>query len=129
MPHNPLDGPASNAVTYRTFTPLEDMLAWCEDENKRAIWIKESRWWFVAPADGDKPAHIAFVEGLKADHARMAAVGTPFQPFDPEPGEAEWIGRAVAEFIKRGGEQKDLKATMARWSASKPWRRVAEAAE
>ncbi len=124
MTTNPLSRAVDTGAGSRR--SLADMLDWCDRENERPLWRRRSRWWFVAPADRDHDhARIDYIEEWKADHARMAAEGKPFVAFDPEPGEAEWIQRAIAQYLKSyPNETKEhFEALMAKWSAQAPWRR------
>lgn len=129
MRHNPLDDSPTPMQSRNPWT-LEDKLDWCAAENRRKVWIDNDRWWFVRPGSecDDGVPRIAFVEGLNAYHARMAANGKPFVQFDPEPGEQAWIERAIGEFIRRKGPVELLHATLARWSEVKPWRQTEDAA-
>jgi hypothetical protein len=121
----------------KTAVNVADMLAICAFKNREPIWITKSRWYFVRPADpatGQSP-QIAFVEGMRADHARMASDGEPFQAFVPEPGEADWIHRATAKYRARfpthdalGADRQNFLDTLNRAAVGKPWRQTGDVA-
>lgn len=119
------------------FTTLDQMLDECRARNA-AQWVKDAgRWYFVVPARGAEPAHIDYAEGSRAKEMRARVEGTGDLTWKPEPGEMEWIKTAAADYLRQFPPRADeteqqirqhFSATMARWSADKPWRQTGAAA-
>jgi hypothetical protein len=108
---------------------LDELLAWCAQQNAQPLYRAMERWFFVTEND-EGGYKTSYVDGLRAIRARSAAEGRLYEPWDPEPGEVEWIGRAIAEYLKHhpAGTPQHFRQTMAKWSASKPWRKQENAA-
>lgn len=126
---------ASTGAVY-AFHTIDQMLTECDRRNGLEWVIGCERWYFVAPPEPatlDRPAKLArieYIEGPKALEMRARANGTYEAAWEPEPGEMEWIKRAVGEFIKRYPQQigegeaayRDrFQRQMDRWHSAKPW--------
>jgi hypothetical protein len=131
MTRNPLDMWAPDEPAAQRSDDLRWMLERCHQMNSMPSTERMERWYFISPASNGRPAEIVRADGLKAREMRARAKGDYQDPWKPEPGETEWIGRATAEYLRRhpgGGltpaEHHDhYQATMARWAQEKPWRR------